>query len=143
MKTKDDRQFNSATIIADYLALESAEDRLTWISERPVLHPPFPLERATPQCRVPGCMSGLWLESKNELGNFIFMAHSDSHIVGGIASLLCDLYSGLTSEEIIEQGDLPIQQLKLEGLITPTRRNAIQKVFQFFLYNANLNQAQK
>ncbi len=140
MDNRDELQRNREAILADYMALESAEDRLTWISERTTQHPPFPIERATPQCRVPGCMSGLWLESQIEHGKFLFMAHSDSHIVGGIASLLCDIYSGLTAKELLELDDLPIKQLKLEGLITPTRRNAIQKVFQFFLYNANLTQ---
>ena len=141
MDNRDELQRNRETILADYAAFDSAEYRLLWISERTSQHPPFPLERAIPQCRVPGCMSGLWLESKNEAGRLQFMAHSDSHIVGGIASLLCDIYSGLTAKELLELNDLPIKQLKLEGLITPTRRNAIQKVFQFFLYNANLPQA--
>ncbi len=116
--------------------LNTSEDRLTWLSERSPIHPPFPLDHATPARRVPGCMTGLWLESIKQDDALFFMAYSDSRIVGGVASFLCDLYSGLSSAAIIDIGERYRREIKLEGLLTATRRNAIQKVMDFILKSA-------
>ena len=120
-------------IIEDYQSLETAEDRLTWILERPSDCSPFPAELMTPERRVPECISGLWITGYIENEKVLFTAHSDSGLVDGIARLLCDLYSGISPTSVVTIGDQLAQVLKLEGLLTTTRKHAVRKIVRYFL----------
>ena len=49
---------------------------------------------------VPGCMSQVWLVPKFENNLVSFMADSDAHITKGVATLVADIFSNATKEEI-------------------------------------------
>lgn len=124
-------------LLEEYQALESSEDRLQWLMEREHLHTPLPSELSTPERRVPGCLSGLWLHGTTQRGVCHFSAKSDSSMVQGIASFVCDLYSKRSPTEVLAIGDSLVQVLGLERLLTLTRKRAVSSTVAYILNTAN------
>ncbi len=122
--------------VNEYIELSTPEERLTWLMERPHLHAEVPAGRCTSERRVPGCLSGLWLEGEVIAGACHFSARSDSSMVQGIVSFLCDLYSDRSAEEVIEIGASLADDLGLERLLSLTRKRAVASAISFFVATA-------
>lgn len=119
--------------VDDYLACASAEERLTWLMERAYVHADIPAERCTVERRVPGCLSGLWLEASIFEDRCLFSAKSESEMVQGIVSFICDLYSGRSPSEVLALGDSITNLLGLERLLSLTRKRAVLSTVSFIL----------
>jgi len=80
--------------------------------------------------KVPGCMSQVWLVPKYSDNVMTFMADSDAHITKGVASLVADIFSNATKEEIQNTDvDCIIEGLKLTSILSPNRRNGAYNMF--------------
>ena len=123
----------------EYRALDNSEDRLAWLMERPSLQPPISPELLTDDRKVPGCLSGLWLHGSFGDGVCTFTAKSESDMVQGIASFICDLYSNRSPAEILSIGDAMVQVLGLERLLSTTRKRAVSSTVSYILYTARSN----
>lgn len=77
---------------------------------------------------VKGCVSNLWLIPTKSGDKFLFRADADSLITRGIASLVCEMYSGLTSEEIRGFDCKFLEELKISQYLSPNRRNGLSKL---------------
>lgn len=123
-------------LVEELLALETPEDRLSWLMERAPRH--FPLSPADrdPSRKVPGCLSGLWLKAEVRDGLCYFSAYSESDLVHGVTSFVCDLYSARPPNEIIDIGEILIQHLRLDGLLSTTRKRALSSTAAFILASA-------
>lgn len=119
--------------VEDFLTLESDEERLEWLMQRRGVHQPVPTEERTSEKRIPGCPSGLWLSHQSHEGKSYFSSYSESAIVQGVTSFICDLYSERSAVEIIEIRDLIAKQLGLERLLSITRKRAIAVLTEFIL----------
>ena len=80
--------------------------------------------------KVPGCMSQVWLVPKYDNNIMTFMADSDAHITKGVATLVADIFSNATKEEI-QNTDIEsiIEGLKLTSILSPNRRNGAYNMF--------------
>ena len=80
--------------------------------------------------KVPGCMSQVWLVPKYSDNLMTFMADSDAHITKGVASLVANIFSNATKEEI-QNTDMEsiIEGLKLTSILSPNRRNGAYNMF--------------
>lgn len=123
-------------LVEEYYALLSAEDRLTWLMERSPLHSPVRPEARLPERKVPGCLSGLWLDGGIEARGCQFRAFSESDMVQGIVSFICDLYSARPPEEVLEIGSQITEGLGLERLLSTTRRRAVSSTLSYILHTA-------
>jgi cysteine desulfuration protein SufE len=123
-------------LFEEYCDLPTAEERLSWLMERAPSHSEVPQEVCTPERKVPGCLSSLWLHSEERAGNVYFSARSDSAMVQGITSFICDLYSGRNAEEVEAMGDSLVNLLAIERLLSPTRRRAVMNTVGFILQRA-------
>jgi cysteine desulfuration protein SufE len=123
-------------LIAEILSLDTAEDRLSYLMERQALHTPLAAELRVDSSKVPGCLSGLWLGGRCVDGLCVFGAHSESSLVQGVVSFLCDLYSDRSPEEILELGDLICRAINLDGLLSVTRKRAVSSTLAFILRTA-------
>jgi sulfur transfer protein SufE len=128
-------------IVGEYLALESAQDKLTWLMEREPLHTPVEPHLITEERRVPGCLSGLWLSGHCRSGEWFFSAQSESDMVQGLVSFVCDLYSGRSGEDILNTGEQLAKALSLDRLVTVTRKRAISSTLSYILMAASGNEA--
>lgn len=124
-------------LVDEMLSLSTAEERLEWLMERPTLHRAVEPSERTDDCKVPGCLSGLWLKGELKEGRCYFAAHSDSDLVNGVVSFICDLYSDRTPAEVLEIGDLLARSLRLEGLLSTTRQRAVSSSLAFFHHIAS------
>ena len=80
--------------------------------------------------KVPGCMSQVWLVPKYSDNLITFMADSDAHITKGVASLVADIFSNATKEEIQSTDlDAIIEGLQLTSILSPNRRNGAYNMF--------------
>lgn len=86
-----------------------------------------PLDSAlkTPQNRIEGCQSNVWLDAQYNDGIITFTADSDAILVKGIVSLLVNLLSGRTPDEILNADLYFIQQIGLNEHLSPTRSNGL------------------
>jgi cysteine desulfuration protein SufE len=130
------RKDSHREILDELLSLDTAEDRLSYLMERQPLHVPLPIEMHVESRKVPGCLSGLWLHGAYVDGVCSFSAYSESSLVQGVVSFLCDLYSNRSPEEIIAIGDLIARTVNLDGLLSVTRKRATSSTLNFILYTA-------
>lgn len=124
-------------LINELSELHSPEDKLNWLMERPAKHLPIPDEFATPENRIPGCLSGLWLHFDSVDNVCFFCARSESLLVQGVASYICDLYSELSCQAINDIGSSLVEQIEIDRLLTTTRKRAVHVITSFILYSAS------
>ncbi len=123
-------------LVEEYRSLESSEDRLAWLMERPSLQAPLAAELLTDDRKVPGCLSGLWLHGSVTDSVCTFAAKSESDMVQGIGSFICDLYSNRSPAEVLSIGDSLVHVLGLERLLSTTRKRAVTSTVSFILHTA-------
>ena len=123
-------------LVEEYRDLDNSEDRLAWLMERPSIHQPLAPELMTAERKVPGCLSGLWLNGDVRAGRCYFEAKSESDMVQGIASFICDRYGSRSAEEVLEIGDTLVSVLALERLLSTTRKRAVSSTVSFILQTA-------
>lgn len=80
---------------------------------------------------IQGCQSRVWLHaSLNENNKMILQADSDSEITKGIVSLLVNLYSGETPEDILASDAGFISEIGLSEHLMPTRSNGLSSMLK-------------
>src|SRR5687768_15188136 len=82
-------------------------------------------EFKTDAYRVEGCLAKLWFVPEFKDGKCFFRADSDSAIVKGIATLLCDFYSDHTPEEIVAIDPTFLETVGITQHLTQNRRNSL------------------
>lgn len=84
---------------------------------------------------IEGCQSRVWLQADYVDGKIIFQGESDAVIVKGIVSLLIQVLSGHTPQEILDSELYFIEQVGLKEHLSPTRSNGlVAMVKQMRLY---------
>ena len=129
-------QADHRDLVEEYRALDNSEDRLAWLMERPSLQATIPDGLLTDDRKVPGCLSGLWLHGAVTGDVCTFAARSESDMVQGIGSFICDLYSNRSVAEVLSIGDSIIQVLGLERLLSTTRKRAVSSTVAYILHTA-------
>jgi cysteine desulfuration protein SufE len=123
-------------LIEELMALQTPEDRLSWLMERAPLHDPLSQSDLIPSRKVPGCLSGLWLKGELREGLCHYSAYSESDLVHGVVSFVCDIYSCRTAEEVTTISDSLVQKLRLDGLLSTTRKRALSSTLSFIIHHA-------
>jgi cysteine desulfuration protein SufE len=114
-------------LLDDYYALDTAEERLEWICERVPRIRLLEPDQCTPELRVPNCLSGVWIRrDEGSDGRVHFTCRADSPVVGGIAALLCDLFSDQRPEDLSTFLDDVVRPLRLDALLTTNRKRAVE-----------------
>jgi len=87
--------------------------------------PLFPEEFREDSFKVSGCQAQVWLVPfiKNDL--IYFHSDSDAFISKGMVTILCDIYGGHTPNEINNTNLNLLDDLELNVLLTPGRRNGV------------------
>lgn len=113
-------------LIEDLNFLPDPQERLAELVRRGTRHS-LPDSLKTPDRRVPGCVSGVWVEkSIDPISSLpVFLCDADSPMVKGLAALLCDLYSGGTPAEILCEEPRLWEACGLHKLLSPTRLNGL------------------
>jgi cysteine desulfuration protein SufE len=79
----------------------------------------------TPQNIIEGCQSRVWLNAEMNNGIITYRGESDAVLVKGIVSLLIQVLSGHTPDEIINTELYFIEKIGLREHLSPTRSNGL------------------
>lgn len=74
---------------------------------------------------IEGCQSRVWLQADYVDGKIVFQGESDAVIVKGIVSLLIQVLSNHTPQEILDAELYFIEQTGLKDHLSPTRSNGL------------------
>ena len=74
---------------------------------------------------IEGCQSRVWLQADYKDGKVFFQGESDAVIVKGLVSLLINVLSGHTPDEILNSELYFIEKIGLKEHFTPTRSNGL------------------
>ena len=84
---------------------------------------------------IEGCQSRVWLQADYVDGKIFFKGDSDAVIVKGIVSLLINVLSEHTPQEILDADLYFIEKIGLKEHLSPTRSNGlVAMVKQMQLY---------
>lgn len=118
------------SLIDDFAFLDDWEDRYRYVIELGKELTPLHESERTPETKVQGCVSQVWLvsETAEQDGKtvLLFRGDSDAHIVKGLIAILFQLYSGKTPEDILSIEAKPVfAQLGLNEHLSPQRSNGL------------------
>ncbi len=113
-------------IIDEFADIDDWMDRYACIIDMGNELEPLPEELKTPDRLIEGCQSRVWLDAEKQTdGRLTYRADSDAIIVKGIISMLVNVLSGHTPEEILDSDLHFIDAIGLSEHLSPTRSNGL------------------
>ena len=117
-------------VIEDFSLYDEWLDKYEYLIELGKSLAPFPEGKKTEDRLIKGCQSRVWLDSELRDGHLYFSADSDAIITKGIISLLIDVYSGRTPEEIAADDFGFVADIGLKENLSPTRANGLVSMIE-------------
>ncbi|MDE6854447.1 MAG: SufE family protein [Muribaculaceae bacterium] len=113
-------------IIDEFSEVDDWMDRYAMIIDMGNALEPLPDSLKTPDRLIEGCQSRVWLDATlDENGRIHYRADSDAIIVKGIISMLVDVLSDHTPDEILGADLNFIKEIGLAEHLSPTRSNGL------------------
>ena len=115
-------------IIADLSEMHDSEDKIDYVIELGATLPILPEKFQTPENRVKGCQSGVWivvnLASKN--GRIFLSGTSDAATPKGLLALVFSVYNELTLDQMkLVDFDAVLRHLEIKTFVSPQRVNGM------------------
>ena len=108
-------------IIARLSLIEDSHERLAALMSRAKKIPAPNAAQLTEENRVQGCQSRVWLTGECSDGACRWRMDSEAPMVKGLVGLLCELYEGATSDDVIAFEPTLIEDLGIARMISGTR----------------------
>ena len=92
-------------------------------------------DKKTEENLIKGCQSKVWIDAEFKDGKLFFDADSDGILPKGIVSLLVSIYSGHSTQEILDSDFDFISEIGLQEFLSPSRANglmAMTKQIKFY-----------
>ena len=123
-------------LIKEYGKIPEWEDRYKRLIDHGKKLAPMAKDLYDEKYKVRGCQSQVWLHaSLNPDMTVHLQADSDALIVKGLASLLVEVYSDASPEEILTAPAQFLKDLGFEGHLSPSRANGLYAMLkQILLY---------
>jgi len=132
-----------ATLVEEITLIPDPYERLGYIVDRGKKADGLDEAFQIDSFKIEGCMSQLWVVPEFKDGKCYFRSESDSAIVKGIASLLCEFYSNQTPEEILENDAAFLGEVGITQHLSPNRRNGLSRIVESIQRFANSCLAEK
>ena len=111
--------------------IEDMTDRYVWLMELGKKSPIVPEKFKLEEFEVPGCQSQTWLVPHFMYDDkMYFTADSAALISKGMVCLLADIFSNSTRSDIAAFEESALEDLKLDTLLTPGRRNGVYSMLK-------------
>ena len=124
LEQKKDALVEEITLIPD------AYERLGYIVDRGKKAEGLTEDLRIDSFKIEGCMSQLWVVPAYKEGLCSFKSESDSAIVKGIASLLCDFYSEARPDDIRKTDADFLSEVGITQHLSPNRRNGLSRIVE-------------
>lgn len=122
-------------LLKEFEGVEDWEQRYKKIIQKGKNLTELPEEHRIESNKVKGCQSQVWLHAEMKDGKVHFSADSDAAIVKGIISLLLEVYSGATPDEILSMRPHFVDELGLRQHLSMNRSNGLSAMLkQISLY---------
>jgi len=121
-------------------SIDDPQERLTVAMSWKSGLAPLKEEERTEDRLVRGCVSRVWLAAEMESGRCRFRVDADSPLVRGLVRLLCGIYDGATSAEVLAEEPVVLEELGILRNLSPTRQNglaAVRRALVEFAMNAS------
>lgn len=121
--------------IESFNFLEDWEQKYEYIIDLGKELPAMADEKKTDENIIKGCQSKVWIDAEFREGKLFFNADSDGILPKGIISLLVSIYSGHTTQEILDSDFKFIEEIGLQEFLSPSRANglmAMTKQIKFY-----------
>ena len=112
-------------IIEEFAVFEDWMDKYSLLIDMGRNLPTLDESLKTPENRIEGCQSNVWLDARMQDDVLIFTADSDAVLVKGIVSVLVKILSGHTPKEVVEADLYCIEKIGLKEHLSPTRSNGL------------------
>ena len=122
-------------IIEEFEFLEDWEQKYEYIIYLGKELKGLPEEKKSEENLIKGCQSKVWLDAEFREGKLFFNADSDGILPKGIVSLLVRIYSGHSTQEILDSDFDFISKIGLQEFLSPSRANglmAMTKQIKFY-----------
>lgn len=122
MKTIDELQNE---VIEEFSDFDDWMDKYQLLIDLGSEQKPLDAQYKNDQNLIDGCQSRVWLQADYVDGKIVFQAESDALIVKGIVTLLINVLSGHTPQEILDCDLHFIEAIGLKEHLSPTRSNGL------------------
>ena len=133
-------------ILADFELLDEWEDRYHYVIELGRTLEPLPEECHTPNNKVQGCVSQVWLVTHVEVNGgeqpprLKFLGDSDAHIVRGLIAILFAIYCDKQADEILAiEAPSVFNRMVLQDHLTPQRSNGFAAMVERIRLDARIS----
>ncbi|MBE0505797.1 MAG: SufE family protein [Marinospirillum sp.] len=118
------------TLLEEFEFFDNWMDRYQYIIDLGKALPTYPEEWKTPEYKIEGCQSQVWIHPEVKDDVLYFAAISDAAIVSGLIALLVRIYSGRTAAEILATPPDFLKELGLDKHLSPTRSNGLYAMLE-------------
>jgi cysteine desulfuration protein SufE len=112
-------------IIESFSLFDSWEEKYEYIIDLGKKLPPLDATCKVPENIIKGCQSTVWLVASYGNGKIEFKADSDAVIVKGLVSMLIEVLSGHTPDEILQAQLDFIREIGMMNHLAQTRSNGL------------------
>ncbi len=105
--------------------IDGDQDKFVWIMDFGKNSMPMEKKHKVKSFEVPGCQSQTWLVPHFVDDKIYFTADSAALISKGMVSMIADVYSGASAQDINKFDQDEFKILKLDTLLTPGRNNGV------------------
>ena len=126
---------NQQELVEEFAFLEDWEQKYEYIIDLGKELQGLPDDKKTDDNLIRGCQSKVWIYAEHKDGKLFFNADSDGILPKGIVSLLVRIYSGHSTQEILDSDFDFISQIGLQEFLSPSRANglmAMTKQIKFY-----------
>ncbi|MDE3124283.1 MAG: SufE family protein [Bacteroidota bacterium] len=119
-----------AAIVEAFALLDTWEEKYEYIIDLGKQLPPLEEKYKVADNIIKGCQSTVWLVASFSDGKVYFKADSDAVIVKGLVSLLIQVLSGLSPDEILQAQLGFLQEIGMMSHLAQTRSNGLRAMIQ-------------
>lgn len=114
-----------AELIEEFSLFDNWMDRYQYIIDMGKQLPTYPEDLKSPETKIDGCQSNVWIHHERQGEALHFDATSDAAIVSGLIAVLMRIYNDRTPGEIAETTPRFLEDLGLDKHLSPTRANGL------------------
>jgi len=119
----------------NFALLDEWDDRYRYVIELGRTLEPLPEAEHSPENKVQGCVSQVWLSKQVARGGsgavLKYRGDSDAHIVRGLIAILLTLYSGKSPQDILATNAIEVfDELGFREHLTPQRSNGLRSMVE-------------
>lgn len=110
----------------DFDLFPTANDKLEYIFDLGKKHTTLPEEEKNDETFVEGCASAAWLTGKCKDGKLILRGEGTSEMAKGMLTLLLDIFSDRTPDEILGFDPAKLHEMGIIELLSPVRQQSLE-----------------